>query len=513
MKNIFKYLMLAVVAVCGLSLTSCNDDDTDLSRKVLASVSVLEYDGEAPGVELITITSDGDWYVEAPEWITVTPSKGSVGQTEVEISVAPNYRDGLLDNPRKVSVLFKGRNLESIASILVRQGGDKFRDPVDYTIDDMEVAEDETVVSLPNMIVTALTGTGFVVTDGDQYVYITNLADGVEVAVGDKVNIVGEKFTNTMKMAYVNGDRVSKVGTAAVPDKTPVDINETLDATNGTKYQYVTVTGDYDGAGVKVGDNICKVYFIDALESMNLNDLVGHKLEIIGYYAGMASPVVNIIPAQIIDHGLNQTIYLYDDFEYLEPWCAKGNEGGEGPAADIVGVDGSYTVQPQISSAKCLVDGKTAEQELLSRGYSFLRYHADGSADGDCIYIQRNYLKFGKGKYQGGIILPKIPELGDGVEAVTLSMDMCTQRQGSGTWDPTEVVVILANGDDETVIPVPYKKPADGAKYEWQHIVMELPGKITKNTTITIRHADSQLKSTKTYRWHMDNLMLSANPK
>ncbi len=85
------------------------------------------------------------------------------------------------------------------------RGGDKFRDPVDYTIEDMEAAADETVVRLPNMIVTALTENGFVLTDGNDYAFVKESPN--QVSVGDKVSVVGEKFTDGMRMAYIIGGK------------------------------------------------------------------------------------------------------------------------------------------------------------------------------------------------------------------------------------------------------------------------------------------------------------------
>ena len=519
MRNIYKYLMLAVVAVFGLSLTSCNDDETNLSRKVLASVSVLQYDGEAPGVEMITVTSDGDWYIEAPEWITVTPSSGSVGQTDVEITVLPNYRDGLLDNPRKASILFKGRNLESIATVLIRQDGDKFRDPINYTIDEMEAAEDETVVCLPNMIVTAITGTGFVATDGDQYVYIPNVKD-IEVAVGDKVNIVGEKFTDTMKMAYVNGDQVSKVGTATVPDKTPFDISGTLDVTTGNKYQFVKVTGTYDGKAVSVGENKCKVYFLDPASALGIDDLSGHKLEIVGYYAGIASPVMNIIAAEIVDHGLNQVILFDEDFEWISPWAIAGkNSDGSIPSGETIGTNGKSSEAPKADA--CKVNGVTLTEELMKRGYDFVSAHDYNDASGNrdfALYVQQNYLKFNKTgnvnnkPYQEGLILPSIEGAPEGVK-VSISFDWCPQQQGSGMFDKTEMAVIFVNGDDETEVVAPGHTRPDGSAYSWQHAILDISDvKINKNTKIIIRNSNAAFADKSAHRFYLDNVRIAYVP-
>lgn len=507
MKKI-NYLLIALIAAVGSVFTSCSDDESTLSRAVLASVDILEFDAIPSNEEIIIVTSDGDWVSEAPDWVSVNPASGHAGQTEVVVSVLENRRDGAIDNPRKSTLIFKGRNLWSQAPVIIRQGGDKFRDPSDYSIDEMESVEDETVVRLPNMIVTTWGPDGFICTDGSQYAYVTEPSMAVEV--GKKVSVVGEKWTNDKGLAYVKGERMTDEGTATVPAKTPVDITGTLDKTNGKKYQYVTITGDYDGTALKVDGNNCKVYFTNVNENLGVNKLAGHILKITGYYAGQAAPVVNVIPAEIEDLGAKEIVYLFDDFEYLEPWSAKGNDGGNGPAADIVGTDGANTEQPQISSTKCLVDGMTSEAELAKRGYSFTRNWAAGKTSSDCVYIQRNYLKFGKTSYQGGIVLPAIEEFGSGVEGVKLSMDVCSQRQGSGKWDPTELVIVIADGNTEVTVDVPNFVPENDAPYKWNHFEIELPVKITKSTRIAIRNVDAQIGDSRALRWHLDNLKLSS---
>lgn len=139
MKKAINLFLISLVTALGCVFTSCNDEETTLSRAVLSSADVLVFDAIPSGSQLITVTSDADWVSECPDWVTISPSSGHAGQTEVEVSVSKNFRENAIDNPRKAVIKFKGRNLESIATVIIRQGGDKFRDPVDYTIEDMEL--------------------------------------------------------------------------------------------------------------------------------------------------------------------------------------------------------------------------------------------------------------------------------------------------------------------------------------------------------------------------------------
>ena len=235
MKKSINYFFIALVAALGCVFTSCSDDETNLSRAVLASVDVLEFEVSPSGPQIITITSDADWVAEYPEWITVSPASGHAGQTEVEISVANNIRENLPDNPRRVNVLFKGRNLASNATVIVRQAGDKFRDPIDFTIESALEADDETIVKIPGLTVLTITGTGFVATDGNVNVYIKDIP--FTVTEGQKVTIVGEKLTSDMKVPYIEGGKMTDEGTGSVTQKQPLDVTESLDKVKADNYQ------------------------------------------------------------------------------------------------------------------------------------------------------------------------------------------------------------------------------------------------------------------------------------
>lgn len=198
-----------------------------------------------------------------------------------------------------------------------------------------------------------------------------------------------------------------------------------------------------------------------------------------------------------------QTVYFSEDFEWLAPWAEANG------ASDIVGCDQASTTQPQITKA-FNADSVSAERALLDRGYEFERYDKNGAGAGECIYIQANYLKFGKTGFQGVMTLPAMPELGDGVNGAVLSFDWYSQRQGSGVFDATEIVVIVTNGSESVQFPVPALNLNTGDKAAWTRAEIKLDGVTLNNTTrITIRNIDSQLKSTKALRWHIDNIKLA----
>lgn len=522
-KNI-KYIFLSLFVAFGCIFTSCDDNETNLSRAVLASASVLEFNVLPVDPQIITVTSDGDWTVEAPDFVTVTPTSGYAGQTEVSIMISDNLREGTPDNPRKAYVMFKGRDMEGTAQVLVKQNGDKFRDPVDYSIDEMESALEETVVRLPGMICVAKTSIGMIVTDGDQYAYIQDLQ--IAPVVGNKYDIVGEKRFDPNRFSYVLGERMTDLGASSVPEKIPFDITETLDKTNGNKYQYVTVAGDLEGTTLKVKGATNKVSLIDGAPEANVASLDGHKVVVTGYFTGLTSPTVNIIPVSLEDKGLNEVIYFADDFEWIDPWAVAAN------AHDYVAESETLAAESK-NISQVNADGKKLIDELYDRGYDFVKATGnrpkkvyDDRPFETRIYLQKNYLKFSLTGIEAGVILPKLKGVPDGVEC-ELIFDWSPMRQGNPgaegrKYDETSLIVIVENGSEEVKISVPAHTLKAGDKHEWMHANIDLSDcTINDNTKITIRSCDEKWPNYKlpaddpndkgecaVNRWFFDNVKI-----
>lgn len=497
------YLLLTLVAAVGCVFTSCEDDnDTNLSRAVLASVSLLEFEKESADVAVIKVTSDADWYVEAPEWVIVSPSSGHAGRTEVTIQVMDNYRDGALDNPRKANVLFKGRDLNSIATVRITQDGDRYRDPIQYLTTDLENLEDEVYVQVADLVVTTVTGTGFIATDGNYNLYVTNPEnmDGSDavVAAGQKLTAHGEKMTDTMGFIYIADAIIKNVTTGSFTLPTPIDITDNLDNVKYKTREYVTVTGDYDGSAIAVeGAKNNKAYFEDPADDLKVSSYIGHKVKVTGYYAGTAAPMVKIIPVEIEDLGSNEIIYFFDDFEWLAPWAEAGGCG------DTIGTDNPNATSPQLVTPK--VDGVSSLDALLAKGYEFLRVTTKTA--GECIYLNSNYLKFGKTSYQAGVILPQIDGIPEN-EKLELSFDWCPQRQGDGKIDPVNLIVIISqNGVEEEPIAIPTHGWETNHNLEWIHAVVDLSDyEFDETTRITIRQTEWPAATAN--RWFFDNVKL-----
>ena len=199
-----------------------------------------------------------------------------------------------------------------------------------------------------------------------------------------------------------------------------------------------------------------------------------------------------------------ETVYLFEDFEWLEPWTLEG-------VGDCAGTNDPSTDAPQISKQKN-ADGVTSEAAMKEKGYDFIRDCASSKTPGECIYLQKNYLRFGKTGYQGGIILPSL-DIPEGT-AVNVSFKWFSQRQGSGVIDPTQLVIKVENGEDVKVFEVPTLQSLgweNDHALEW--VTAEIPltdATVTKDSKISIVNSDDQLKSSKALRWHLDDLKVYA---
>ena len=89
MKKIYSILLTTVIGLAGL-LTACTFDYPagPMARNI--SVSPAEVQTAAAGETFeATVTADGSWVADTPDWITVSPKRGDGGET-VRVTVAAN---------------------------------------------------------------------------------------------------------------------------------------------------------------------------------------------------------------------------------------------------------------------------------------------------------------------------------------------------------------------------------------------------------------------------------------
>ncbi|GAB6008237.1 BACON domain-containing protein [Dysgonomonas reticulitermitis] len=496
MKRICYYIMVFLLLASMNLLEGCRDEESTLSKAVLASAGTLNFEATGRLEKIITVYADADWVADVPEWVIVTPALGT-GTMDVTISVTENMRGGTADNPRKAAVVFKGSTLASRAEVIIFQEGDKYRDCKEYTLAELAVLANEEVVSVPQITVTTVTTKGFIVSDGIVNILMQSSS---AVSVGDKVSVKGTKLSDTYSLPYVECDEVnvnSTGGTTLYP--TATDITDKVNTYTSASRTFVMVSGILNGNNITVEGANYSVSVIDAPESLGIASLNGHKVKVTGYFAGVAAPVVRLIATKVEDMGLYEIIYFADDFEWLQPWAEAGAAG------QTVEMNNLDATAPQLPTPK--ISGTSALDALIAKGYEFLRVTPSSTNASECIYLQQNYLKFGKTGYQAGIILPKLEEdVPSGATAV-LSFVWCPMRQGSGVIDPVNLIVIVKNGSNETTFDVPVAGWENGHKLEWIAAEVRLNGvTISKDTRITIRQSNWQLSTAN--RWFLDNIKL-----
>ncbi len=491
------YIIFSILLVFASLLQGCNDEESGLSKAVLASAGTLNFEATGTSEKIITVYADADWITEVPEWVTVTPASGT-GTMDVTINVTENIRGGAVDNPRKAALVFKGGTLASRAEVIISQDGDKYRDCEEYTLAELAELENETVVIVPQVIVTAVTIKGFIVSDGTVNIFMQSSS---AVSVGDNVSVKGTKLYDTHSLPYVECDEANVNSTGGTVTYPAVeDITDKLDTYTSTSRTFVTVSGILNGSNVTVEGANYSVAVTDAPENFDLAPLNGHKVKATGYFAGVAAPVVKLNATDIEDLGVVEIIYFAEDFEWLNPWAEVSGAGR------TVETDNLGSTAPQISSSATVVDGITANDALLQEGYQFLRVTPNTTEAGECIYLQNNYLKFGKTGYQAGIILPTIEDIPAGATTV-LSFDWCPMRQGSGKIDPVNLIVIVTNGSEEVTFDIPESGFETGHVLEWVRAEVELTGlTISNDTKITIRATQWQVSTAN--RWFLDNIKL-----
>lgn len=493
--------MLSLVAAFGLVLTSCDDDDdSGVAKAVLASVSVINYDSEQATGQLITVYSDATWTCEHPDWVTVEPETGS-GTTEVRISVADNMRDGAEDLPRTADVVFKGILKSSEAHVIIRQSGNPYRDMQPVTIAEMESVTNGMSVIINDVTVATVYPNSFIATDGTRNVLVKY--DG-KVVPGDVLNLGAAKDTDPQGFPVLTADRVAK-GTKSSSVPEAVDVTDKIDSWKGDARTLVKVTGKVNGNSVVVNGASNSVVVADAPSSVKMSSLDGHSVTLSGYYGGTATPAFYMNAADVEDHGIVEVIYFSEDFEWLADWLSAEGQ--------TVETDNPSATADNLVSKAVTHDGVTLYQKLLDKGYTFLAEHAASKSartPDKQIYGQKNYLKFGLTGYYSGMVIPIKDEI-PATDELLLKFNWCSMRQGSGKWDPTELVVIVETNGNSNSYPVPALGWEDNHVYEWVPVEIEIPaGEITKGTKITIRNADSQWPDAegRALRWFIDNIKI-----
>ena len=286
-------------------MTSCVEEAEDnVAKAVMVSDNMLNFAAKSASPKTITVISDKEWHITAPDWIMVDPETGGSGSTEVSVCVADNVdAQGPLE-PRKDTLIFGGKTLRSQAIVIVSQEGDAYRNAEHLSVEQIAALADDRSFILDEATVAALSAAGYVITDGNVNVYVSVKAE--EVKVGDKVSIKGYKgsVAGVPVVNIVDEVKILSSGEFTAPD--PIDITSTIATYEAKTIDYIKVGGIVTGSTLTVTvDGVdYAVKQIDCPAELKIDGMIGNKVELTGYSYGIqGAKTLGIITTVLKDNG------------------------------------------------------------------------------------------------------------------------------------------------------------------------------------------------------------------
>lgn len=513
MKKFLNSITTLILAGAALFATaSCTETEDNIAKAVLGAESILTFDAASPQAQIVTVYSDAEWHVTAPDWITVDPTTGS-GVTDVTVLVSNNTDAQGELAPREDKLIFSGNTKASEYVIVVRQKGDAYRGVTPSSVSQIAALADGTSFVCESATVVAVTAAGCVVTDGTANIYVKALEEGL--AVGDVVSIKGYKTTaNQMPtVAQVDSFQKASSGEATYPE--PINLTEVIASYPATAIEYAKVSGEVASGNIviTIEEQEYVVKLVDPTAEQSLADIEGHIVELTGYtYGSLGAGITGFLAATLKDKGVATIVYFSDDFEWIEPYAAASGAG------DSVGTNDAAATSPNVySSIPQFVE------DFNARGYDYYwgtqgstAWRASNDANPKVLYINKNYLKFGKTSYNAGITLPALSAIPAATD-IKIEFDYCFQITGAAVLDGMTLVVESNVGEFEGSSDVISEElatdqPATDSKLYWTHGSVILKG-ATAETVLKIHPAFpdpyASATTTKCNRWFLDNIKIT----
>ena len=147
-----------------------------------------------------------------------------------------------------------------------------------------------------------------------------------------------------------------------------------------------------------------------------------------------------------------------------------------------------------------------ASAALEARGYTL------EEIPGHAIYLQKNYLKFGKTDYQAGLTLPALTDVPENTK-LTLSFDWAPMVGGTRKFDPVQLIVSITNGSQTVELdPIGHNFVDEVDKLEWLHAEVDIDASlVSKGSRISIKSdgwgdTKATTGSSVYRRWFIDNI-------
>lgn len=511
MKNINNLFRISAILLLASPFTSCKEEEL-VKPNALLTESSLTFEAKAEESQSFRIASDSDWMIDVDEpWITVDPMSGS-NTMDVNVTVEDNYTGGVMNAPRQGLITIMNKRGYKVTTTIY-QNGDTYLGAPEVSVAKVADLDSASRAKVLSATVAAVSTTGFVVTDGTVNMFVDGKA---EVKAGDVVDFNGKTSKISGIPSFVL-DQVEVKSTAEVTYPTPVAIDK-APSVLPDKVTYVKLTGTLIGSTLRFADKTTCSLLIPA-DAETFNKVNTHKVDVLAYYIGIIKKDVTVVPVSFVDNGQDESVGVKlpfrDDFSWLAPYIDAANSKlpEANKISDCVGAvtssaDGCANLYTTLADNGCNVLG-----ELRSRGYT------DLNPSFKTIYLQDAYFKFGANKKQSGLTLPLFRL--DGEQDIVVSFKWCSQMQGDGNIDKTQLVLEIdgpgkvepASKSDKISEPVSHSQSS--GKMFWQDAMFTIKGATTA-TAISFHpsvfgHAGAQESGY--YRYYVDDIevMLAAD--
>lgn len=504
MKIINNLFRISAILLLASPFTSCKEEEL-VKPSALLTESSLTFEAKAEESQSFRIASDSDWMIDVDEpWITVDPMSGS-NTMDVNVTVEDNYTGGVMNAPRQGLITIMNKRGYKVTTAIY-QNGDAYLGAPEGNVAKVADLDSASRAKVLSATVAAVSTTGFVVTDGTVNMFVDGKA---EVKAGDVVDFNGKTSKISGIPSFVL-DQVEVKSTAEVTYPTPVAIDK-APSVLPDKVTYVKLTGTLIGSTLRFADKTTCSLLVPA-DAETFNKVNTHKVDVLAYYIGIIKKDVTVVPVSFVDNGQDESVGVKlpfrDDFSWLAPYIDAANSKlpEANKISDCVGAvtssaDGCANLYTTLADNGCNVLG-----ELRSRGYT------DLNPSFKTIYLQDSYFKFGANKKQSGLTLPLFRL--DGEQDIVVSFKWCSQMQGDGDIDKTQLVLEIdgpgkvepASKSDKISEPVSHSQSS--GKMFWQDAMFTIKGATTA-TAISFHpsvfgHAGAQESGY--YRYYVDDI-------
>lgn len=504
MKIINNLFRISAILLLASPFTSCKEEEL-VKPSALLTESSLTFEAKAEESQSFRIASDSDWMIDVDEpWITVDPMSGS-NTMDVNVTVEDNYTGGVMNAPRQGLITIMNKRGYKVTTTIY-QNGDTYLGAPEVSVAKVADLDSASRAKVLSATVAAVSTTGFVVTDGTVNMFVDGKA---EVKAGDVVDFNGKTSKISGIPSFVL-DQVEVKSTAEVTYPTPVAIDK-APSVLPDKVTYVKLTGTLIGSTLRFADKTTCSLLVPA-DAETFNKVNTHKVDVLAYYIGVIKKDVTVVPVSFVDNGQDESVGVKlpfrDDFSWLAPYIDAANSklSEDKKISDCVGTvtssaDGCANLYTTLADNGCDVLG-----ELRSRGYT------DLNPSFKTIYLQDAYFKFGANKKQSGLTLPLFRL--DGEQDIVVSFKWCSQMQGDGNIDKTQLVLEIdgpgkvepASKSDKISEPVSHSQSS--GKMFWQDVMFTIKGATTA-TAISFHpsvfgHAGAQESGY--YRYYVDDI-------